>query len=405
MKYIIALFLILCSSVGLVAANPVYSATLLKKAQNGDAQAQNDLAECYQYGYGVETDYEKALEWYDKSAAQNNKDALFNMGIFFLNGVGGNLNCQEGLNYLEQAKLQGHNEAQQVINEVCNHGEEMWGNYVISPYFYVEAPDIDLIKSKQNELKRLSATSPSANFYLGLLAEYEDDFKTALDYFIKARDLFYPDGKYDYDADKTDPLTGGQPIDAIEAYLFDRLGYYYEYGLGCDVDYDKAIKYYQSSEVRDGYFPLLGAYIPDLRTAMCYKKAGQTGEYIKKLQAGNFTNEENESTGISYSSGCPMISLWLADAYYKGDGVSKDYKKAFDLFENVIESEIWGLPLYETYPDIYADACWRMYQMYQNGKGIDKSFSDAKAYFEEAVKYGSYPALQEYAVMLNLLSD
>ena len=39
-----------------------------KGAEQGDRNAQYSLGQCYEYGYGVEQDYDKAIEWYKKAS-------------------------------------------------------------------------------------------------------------------------------------------------------------------------------------------------------------------------------------------------------------------------------------------------------------------------------------------------
>ena len=46
-----------------------------KSAEQGDAEAQYNLGNCYRYGEGVEQNYEKAVEWYRKAAEQDYADA------------------------------------------------------------------------------------------------------------------------------------------------------------------------------------------------------------------------------------------------------------------------------------------------------------------------------------------
>ena len=44
-------------------------------AEQGNAEAQNSLGDCYYNGKGVEQDASKAVEWYKKAAEQGNEDA------------------------------------------------------------------------------------------------------------------------------------------------------------------------------------------------------------------------------------------------------------------------------------------------------------------------------------------
>ena len=56
---------------------------LLKKAENGDAEAQIKVGNCYLKGDGREMDYTKAFEWYHKAAEQGNAVAQYRLGLFF----------------------------------------------------------------------------------------------------------------------------------------------------------------------------------------------------------------------------------------------------------------------------------------------------------------------------------
>ena len=46
-----------------------------KAAEQGDADAQNNLGLCYERGQGVPEDYEEAVKWYRKAAAQGHAGA------------------------------------------------------------------------------------------------------------------------------------------------------------------------------------------------------------------------------------------------------------------------------------------------------------------------------------------
>lgn len=52
------------------------------------ADAQNYLGIMHQNGYGIEEDYKKALEWYKKSALQENKYAQYNIGNLYYEARG-----------------------------------------------------------------------------------------------------------------------------------------------------------------------------------------------------------------------------------------------------------------------------------------------------------------------------
>lgn len=58
-------------------------------AQEGDIEAQMNLAYMYLYGTNdVEIDYEKSAQYYEMAAAQDNPIALNNLGSLYFNGIG-----------------------------------------------------------------------------------------------------------------------------------------------------------------------------------------------------------------------------------------------------------------------------------------------------------------------------
>ena len=52
----------------------------LKKAQQGDPEAQFNLGWCYANGQGVKQDWQKAVEWYTKAAEQGLAEASRQFG-------------------------------------------------------------------------------------------------------------------------------------------------------------------------------------------------------------------------------------------------------------------------------------------------------------------------------------
>lgn len=88
-----------------------YNEELKKHAENGYAEAQYALGQCFQYGYEVDPSYSEAMKWYMKGAAQGHKEsdealygfynkelerrakqgetkAQYRLGECYLNGIG-----------------------------------------------------------------------------------------------------------------------------------------------------------------------------------------------------------------------------------------------------------------------------------------------------------------------------
>lgn len=59
-----------------------------KAANQGNAPAQYALGSMYRKGQGVRQDYTKAVEWYQKAANQGNVEAQNNLGTMYYQGHG-----------------------------------------------------------------------------------------------------------------------------------------------------------------------------------------------------------------------------------------------------------------------------------------------------------------------------
>ncbi len=82
-----------------------------KSAKQGDSSAQINLAGLYYMGKGVAQDYQKALEWALKSANQGNSTAQYNVAILYYNGQGTPQNYKKAYEWYSKAAKQGNPEA------------------------------------------------------------------------------------------------------------------------------------------------------------------------------------------------------------------------------------------------------------------------------------------------------
>lgn len=74
-----------------------------KSAAQGDSWAQNALASLYHKGRGVAQDYKKAMELYQQSAAQNNNRAYSNIGDLYAEGLGVKRDDKKAFEYYTKA--------------------------------------------------------------------------------------------------------------------------------------------------------------------------------------------------------------------------------------------------------------------------------------------------------------
>jgi TPR repeat protein len=68
------------------------------------AQAQYDLALMYHYGEGVAVDAKKAFELFKKSAEQGYADAKNNLSVFYERGIGVDKNAEKAQYWREKSR-------------------------------------------------------------------------------------------------------------------------------------------------------------------------------------------------------------------------------------------------------------------------------------------------------------
>ena len=84
-----------------------------RAAEQGHADAQFNLGLLYFTGEGVPQDKAKAVELFTKSAEQGNIDAQNNLGVIYLLGEGVEQNTDKAIEWFEKAAEQGNKEAEE----------------------------------------------------------------------------------------------------------------------------------------------------------------------------------------------------------------------------------------------------------------------------------------------------
>ena len=79
-----------------------------KAAEQGLAEAQNNLGLCYDNGEGVTQNDKEAAKWYRKAAEQGFASAQNNLGFRYETGKGVTQNDKEAAKWYRKAAEQGH---------------------------------------------------------------------------------------------------------------------------------------------------------------------------------------------------------------------------------------------------------------------------------------------------------
>lgn len=381
---------------------------LMSKAESGNATAQYDLA-CY-YFNNTEANHKEVLRWLRKASKQN------------------------------------YEKANQLIKFLIQDGHNSWGDYRLTPKYNFGI----MSESQEKEAKKHLITGcndPKCKGHKGNLLllghSYfdQENYSLAIYYYkqalsqmrngnlgIKVKVDNQDDEEYE-DMDFTEAC--------MDAYTM--LGFCYEHGFGVQKDLQIAVDYYSlggiyfsdnniakkydasgvrkilrecnnpdlyeicgdfdkpteagiwGSGIYDCYVPLPSADRPWRKQGVMFFKMGNF-DIAKDLL--NFS-DNILSERISELS-CINV-LWIAEMYYKGLGVPIEYSKAYTLFYKIANEAggAWETPTDEYYSDIYADACYRLYECYTYGRGVNKDVNKASYYFKEALNNGSTSAIYD----------
>ncbi len=270
----------------------------------------------YDEGLGVSENYQAARHWFEKSAEQNNADALFYLGEFYMDGTGVLQDVKKGKQLYQKAAKLGSSHAmnnlgllakqagrteeaislyQQAISagsdvsllnlgrlyqEIGEHtkSEEiltiaLGKNRVIRAealnklgtlYTRINFKDYDIKKAEGYYLKSVKLGSNVSLNNLGMLYFHNDEYNKAFDYIKMAADKNLPDA-------------------------INNLGALYQHGYGVKQDYAQAISLYEKSAKMGspgGYFNLGGMYEhgdgvtqDDTKALEYYEQALAAGHY------------------------------------------------------------------------------------------------------------------------------
>ena len=96
---------------------------LTKSAEQGEADAQYELALLYGYGEGVELDYEKAIQWLQKASEQRHAAAQYVLAMYYLAGEHINQDSEKAIELFRKSAELGDADAQCALASFYNAGE------------------------------------------------------------------------------------------------------------------------------------------------------------------------------------------------------------------------------------------------------------------------------------------
>ncbi len=398
--------IIYLSLVCLIVGNKVFAqitnlTQLERKAQNGNVEAQLEIANAYFLGNGVEHDMEKAEYWWVKAADKGDSQAMHNLFVLYSDEEQSKFyDCGKAITYARKAAEKGDQSCANYLNNVKEIGHSDWGDcqpfYPLDLYYaYLSNKLSDILQEEAHNGNPIAALmlgihycingqdSKGFNTYLNaskILDKYEGD---AISSFLeeKGKSLKVRLSSFSNEID----LEAFDNVDRVWYHLWTYLGYMYEMGYGTTQDYTKAIACYKKSLSNEMilWSSLVFGYVgdADFHLKLCKLRMGQCNEIKEWI-------EDSED----YKRGHPVFDIWIGEAYLKGIGcISQNANKGFYyLMRATDDRDGWFVN-----PNLYGDACYRIYECYRDGIGTKKDSKMAETYFRTALKFGSNSALYD----------
>ena len=231
-----------------------------KAANAGNDSAMYSIGYMYDYGEGVEQDYSKALEWYNKAANAGNSAAINNIGYMYEFSEGVEQDYSKALEWYNKAVNAGN--AAAWYNKAVNAGNAAAMNNIGRMYEFGKGVEQDYTKALEWYNKAANAGNDSAMYNIGYMYDcgegVEQDYSKALEWYNKAANAgntaamnnigyMYDYGKgVEQDCSKALEWLK-KAADAGNSAAMYNIGYMYECGKGVEQDYTKALEWYTRS--------------------------------------------------------------------------------------------------------------------------------------------------------------
>ena len=255
------------SSPGMAVAEDELLTQLRHLAEQGDAQAQNELGTRYDGGNGVLQDFAEAVKWYRRAAEQGHAWGQSNLGSVYAYGRGVPQDDAEAVKWFRRAAEQRLAEAQYNLGVMYAHGRGVPQNNVEAVKWYREAAEQRYVEAQYN---------------LGVMYANGDgvpqDFAKAVKWYREAAEQRYAEAQYN-------------------------LGAMYAYGRGVPQNDAEAVKWYSRAAEQGhaeaqyslGWMYLNGDGIPqddveayawfNVAAAQGIELAKENREYVAKLMS------------------------------------------------------------------------------------------------------------------------
>lgn len=379
--------------------------------------------ECYrlgwmfQFGKGVDTNYNNALKWYKMAAVKGNALANYSIGIIYSEGLGVDQNYSEAISWIKKGVDAGEPFAMNLLGFMYKEGNGVIQDYSEALSWYKKSAEkgnsnaiLNIGFAYQNGQGVAKDYNKALDYYqqaaekkstiamnnIGVLYRYGNgvakDYTEAMKWFQKAANFEF----------SFNLLYYKKSIEEGMGYAMDNIGDLYYYGLGVPKDYYEAMRWFRKAAEKNNAWAIFyigimyqyGRAVPqDIREAMkWFKKASDLGNTSAMNSIGNIYLED-DYTPHDYSQSL----FWFQKAaneknifaignlgllYENGYGVTQDYAKALKQYREAADS----------------GSSWAMNKigaLYENGKGVPKESSEAIKWYKKSADNGDSVAIRK----------
>lgn len=371
---------------------------------NNDIKAMYELSKCFIDGVGCEKNLEKAFEWIEKSAEQGNTDAYFKIAEMYEKGEGVTQNYNKAFYWYEKAAESGNPDAPFLVAEMYDEGKGVAQDYEKALFWYKKAADNKSSKydvkaklkiyikydngkritenlKKYWESKASGQTSIDSSIALAGLFFEENDIPNSFTWVKKAAELgscegmeglagVYLDDDYSYKDINQALIWMKKAVDAKCVGAHRQLAFQYVNGKNFQKNIIKAIELYQVC-AKDGDSECAK------RLAWIYQSSRHGIQNIKEAIRWHEMAAKNPESWES--------DIFIGEAFWKGEGVTKNYEKAFDWYNKAAKKGS-------------VRANYWLAMMYGMGEGRQQNFDKSIELIEELGRYSheAYKMLGDY---------
>ncbi len=304
--------------------------------------------------YDKKKEYDKAVKYYRHAADSGNADAMYSLGEIYSEEEYNGVDYDESLRWYRKSAEAGNADAIAAIGAAYHMGQGVEQDYKEAMKWYKNA----------DNLGSAIGTMGIGSLYLTGQG-VEKDFREAFRYIIKS-------------------AKAGLPV------AMSCMGMMYKEGMGIPQDYDEAIRWYKKA-LRNGCEDVK-AEIRELEVIV--KNGGYDTQRI--IEEGNLLYNQGkyieaiECFKQAAEYGRADAFFMLGKMYEDGNGVSRDYNKAFDYYISAANKGD-------------AVAMNNLGVMYYEGRGRAVSFKSARNWFEKSIKAGNDGAKENLKTVENYL--